>query len=422
MTTNSTTNSHLASCDDPQDPSLDVAEATARILEAVRPLGGSECLALRSALGRVLAEDVISPIDVPSHTNSAMDGFALRGTDLDAAGGAQLRLAGEAFAGRAYPRAVGTGECVRIMTGAAMPAGTDTVVMQERAQVEGGQVRLAPGQRPGQNVRRAGEDLAQGGVALQAGHRLVPADLGLLASLGRAEVRVRRRPRVAFFSTGDELRSIGEPLGEGEVYDSNRYTLFGMLSRLGAEIRDLGVVRDDREALRSALAEAAADGDLVLTSGGVSVGEADYMKDVLAELGAPAFWKIAMKPGRPLTFGRIGEAWYFGLPGNPVAVMVTFYQFVQPALRRLAGEASVAAPTLAACAAERIRKRPGRTEFVRGVLSPGDRLPRVAKAGTQGSGVLRSMSIANCFIVLPPEQGDVAEGDLVAVQPFEGIV
>ncbi len=422
MTTHSTTNSHLASCDDPQDPSLDVAEATARILEAVRPLGGSECLALRSALGRVLAEDVISPIDVPSHTNSAMDGFALRGTDLDAAGGAQLRLAGEAFAGRAYPRAVGAGECVRIMTGAAMPAGTDTVVMQERAQVEGGQVRFAPGQRPGQNVRRAGEDLARGGVALQAGHRLVPADLGLLASLGRAEVRVRRRPRVAFFSTGDELRSIGEPLGEGEVYDSNRYTLFGMLSRLGAEIRDLGVVRDDRDALRSALAGAAADGDLVLTSGGVSVGEADYMKDVLAELGAPAFWKIAMKPGRPLTFGRIGQAWYFGLPGNPVAVMVTFYQFVQPALRRLAGEASVAAPTLAARAAERIRKRPGRTEFVRGVLSPGDRLPSVAKAGTQGSGVLRSMSIANCFIVLPPEQGDVAEGDLVTVQPFEGIV
>jgi molybdopterin molybdotransferase len=409
------------SCGDPDAQGLPVAAALERILSQVQPLGDSESLALCSALGRVLAADVISPIDVPSHTNSAMDGYALRGTDLASDGSASLRLAGEAFAGRPYAGCHEPGSCVRVTTGASMPAGTDTVVMQEHTSMDGGVVRFAPGQRRGQNVRQAGEDLAVGEVAVPSGRRLTAADLGLLASLGCGEARVFRKPRVAIFSTGDELRSLGEPLGLGEVYDSNRYTLFGMLQRLGVEIRDLGVVRDDWAALRQALAEASASCDLVLSSGGVSVGEADYMKDVLAELGEPAFWKIAMKPGRPLTFGRVGDAWYVGLPGNPVAVMVTFYQFVQPALRRLMGEAAVAPVQVAALCTESIRKRPGRTEFLRGVLTAGDPMPRVVRVGGQGSGILSSMSRANCFIVLPHERGNVAEGDIVPVQPFEGI-
>ncbi len=423
----------LPSCADAAGPdSLPVEAARRRMLDDIQPLIERESLPLRAAIGRVLADDVPAPIDVPAHTNSAMDGYALRGADLDDRGAAELRVVGEAFAGRPYPRAVGQGDCVRIMTGAPMPLNCDTVVMQEKAQgphsgrsVQPGHVLLAPGQRPGQNVRQAGEDLRRGAVALPAGRRLTAADLGLLASLGRAEVPVRRRPRVAFFSTGDELCSVGETPADGQIYDSNRYSLFGMLHGLGVETRDLGVVRDDPAALREVLREASSDCDMVLSSGGVSVGEADRVKQVLGELGTLAFWKIAMKPGRPLTFGRLGGAWFFGLPGNPVAVMVTFYQFVQPALRRLMGESNLTPMTFHATSLERIAKRPGRTEFLRGILRPSDDPanagPQVRKAGKQGSGILTSMSLANCFIVLPPECGGVAPGDDVPVQPFEGL-
>ena len=340
------------SCADDQEPGvLGVQAAREHLLSRTPPLEGPERLALREALDRVLGEDVISPIDVPGHTNSAMDGFALRHADLAPDGITALRCIGTAMAGQPFAGEVGAGECVRIMTGAPLPRGADTVVMQEHAEEDGGTVRIGTGERKGQNIRQAGEDLARGEVALARGKRLTPADLGLLASLGRAEVTVLRRPRVAFFSTGDELRGLGEPLGEGEVYDSNRYTLFGMLKRAGAELRDLGVVPDDLEALRATFSEAAAGADLVITSGGVSVGEADYTKQVLRELGEVAFWKIAMKPGRPLTFGRLGDAWFFGLPGNPVAVMVTFYQFVLPALRRRARLGAAAATRPAASAA-----------------------------------------------------------------------
>ena len=412
------------SCADDFDPdALPVDEARRRILSALEPMMARQRVPLRDALSRVLAESILSPADVPAHTNSAMDGYACGGADLPAEGVAELDLVGEALAGHPFRAEVQRGQAVRIMTGAPIPPGADTVVMQEQAEAHEGKVRIGTGHRPGQNIRRAGEDIAAGSVVLEPGRILTPADLGVLASLGVAEVSVRRRPRVAFFSTGDELRSIGQPLGEGEVYDSNRYTLFGMLTRLGVDILDLGVVSDDPPRLEEALRRAAADADLVITSGGVSVGEADYIKALLESLGTMSFWKIAMKPGRPLAFGHIDGSLFFGLPGNPVAVMVTFYQFVQPALRLLM-TGRVEEPLLVeAVSRARLRKRPGRTEFQRGVLGRGtDRRLEVDLTGKQGSGVLRSMSLADCFIVLTHEQADVEPGESVLVQPFAGLV
>ena len=314
------------------DPNaLPVAQAQDFITRLVRPVQAVESLAIRSALGRVLARDIVSPIDVPSHDNAAMDGYALRSADLVAAADTLLGVAGTAFAGGQAGTQVPPGQCLRIMTGAVMPAGCDTVVPQEFTRTEpDGRVRIPAGTVAlGDNRRLAGEDLARGEVALAAGRILTPADLGLLASLGQAEVPVLRRLRVAFFSTGDELRSIGEPLDAGCVYDSNRYTLWGMLQRLGVDLVDMGVVRDDPAALRTAFTQAAANADAVITSGGVSVGEADHTKQVMRELGEVLFWKIAMRPGRPMAIGRLqaggSTALLFGLPGNPVAVMVTFY-------------------------------------------------------------------------------------------------
>ncbi|RLA38108.1 MAG: molybdopterin molybdenumtransferase MoeA [Gammaproteobacteria bacterium] len=403
---------------------LSVDQALQRIVGLVEPLAGQERVATRAALGRVLASDVNAVVDVPPYTNSAMDGFALRGDDLDLAASDGLRLIGESFAGHPFAGTVGAGECVRIMTGAVMPDGADTVVMQEATNVDGDTVHAAPGGKHGMNVRQAGEDLRAGGIALTAGTRLKPVDIGLLASVGIAEVPVWRRIRVAFFSTGDELCSIGEPLREGCLFDSNRYTLYGMLTRLGAEVIDLGVIRDTREAIEQAFRDAAAMADVVITSGGVSVGEADFVKETLDRLGGIDFWRIAMKPGKPLAFGRLDEgAYFFGLPGNPVSVMVTFYQFVQPALRRLAGEQSGPELWLRAPCLTRLKKSPGRTEFQRGVLTTGpDGQLAVQTTGAQGSGVLHSMSIADCFIRLPEDSGDVEPGTVVDVQPFNGIV
>jgi molybdopterin molybdotransferase len=414
-----------ASCRDDHDPSsISVVEALGRIDTEIEPLEGWEQVALRSSLGRVLATTIHSPIDVPAHTNSAMDGYALRGSDLPAAGGASLRLLeGSAFAGRPFTGRVNSGECVRIMTGGVMPEGCDTVVMQEHVRIDGHTVHIGSGYRPGDNVRAAGEDLRRGQSVVAAGSRLQPADLGVLASLGIAELRVYRRPRVAFFSTGDELRSIGETLAPGDVYDSNRYTLYGMLSRLGVDFIDMGVVRDRREDLHQAFQQAGEQADALITSGGVSVGEADFVKETLGAVGQVNFWKIAMKPGRPLAFGRIGRAVFFGLPGNPVSVMVTFYQFVQPALRRLMGERRGMPILVPARLQGRLRKRPGRCEFQRGILSYDEQgALRVACTGEQGSGILSSVSSANCFIVLPEESSGVESGAMVQVQPFEGLV
>jgi molybdopterin molybdotransferase len=404
------------------DPdALHVDKARAAIHACLAPVKEIERVPVREALGRVLAEDIVPPIDVPGHDNTAMDGYAVRFADLGP-GEAVLEEIGVALAGKAFGGTLGPGQCVRVTTGAVMPAGADTVVVQEVVQARDGRVTIPPGQKAKQNVRYAGEDLKKGVAVLRPGQLLRPAELGLIASLGLGEVAVRRRVRVAFFSTGDELASIGSTLKEGEVYDSNRYTLHGMLERLGVEIRDLGVVRDDPAKLEAAFRDAASGADAIITTGGVSVGEADFVKPMMAKLGEALFWRIAMRPGRPMAFGRIGGAFLFGLPGNPVAVMVTFYQFVRDALLVMAGRAAGAGvPLLEAAAAAPIRKVPGRTEYQRGILYREDGGLKVRTTGQQGSGVLRSMSEANCFIVLEHERGRVQAGEAVRVQPFEGL-
>ena len=413
------------SCLSDYDPdALPVASARRIIEQCVAPVRAVERVAIRAALDRVLACDLVSPIDVPAADNCAMDGYALRAADLNAGAPAMLRVIGSAFAGRPFRGpAVGAGEAVRVMTGAVVPAGCDTVVAQEEVRCEGECVTVPPGQRAGQNLRLRGEDLAAGRPALAAGKRLTPADLGLMASLGFAEAPVRRRLRVAFFSTGDELCSVGEPLPPGHVYDSNRYTIHGMLSRLGIEAIDLGVVRDDPDALSEAMRTAAESADAIVSSGGVSVGEADFTREVMARLGEVAFWRIAMRPGRPLAFGHVGSAAYFGLPGNPVAVMISFYFFARDALLRMMGARPGVAPLLKARALADIRKRPGRTEYQRGILSLGeDGAMQVRLTGSQGSGVLRSMSEADCIVLLHHEQGPVKAGDQVDCLAFEGLI
>ncbi len=405
------------------DPAQTLQQALANISAEIRPVEGFECVATRDALDRVLYAPVHSTVDVPAHSNSAMDGYALAGAGLPAEGERAFRVIGTAFAGHPFAGQVGDGECVRIMTGAPVPEGADTVVMQERVRREDDHAHIGSGHRPGDNVRMAGEDIKAGAVALEPGVLLRPAHLGLIASLGIGEVKVRRRPRVAFFSTGDELASIGEPLGPGQIYDSNRYTLFGMLTRLGVEVVDLGVVRDTREDLEQAFQLAAAQADAIVTSGGVSVGEADFVTETLDKIGEVGFWTVAIKPGRPIAFGRVQGALFFGLPGNPVSVMVTFYQLVQPALRILAGIAAPEAPALVTAMLEsRLKKKPGRREFQRGVLRmDADGAYKVGPAGRQGSGILRSMAEANCFIVLPEDYGNVEAGAEVTVQPFAGL-
>jgi molybdopterin molybdotransferase len=412
------------SCADGYDPeSLSVEQARKLILGLVEPVAGTERLFVRNALGRVLAEDVLATADVPGHDNSAMDGYAVRFADLAAEGDTVLRLAGASFAGRTFAGRVEAGQCVRIMTGGVIPEGADTVVIQEVVRAENDRIVVPPQQRQGQHVRRAGEDLRKGSPALRAGKTIRPAELGLIASLGIAELNIRRRLRVAFFSTGDELCSVGTPLREGEVYDSNRYTLFGMLTRLGCEAIDLGVVRDEPAALEAAFRQAASQADVILTSGGVSVGEADFIRGMMAKLGEVAFWKIAMRPGRPMAFGRINDAWLFGLPGNPVAVMLTFYEIVREALLKMMGVAPIEPlPQFRVPCVTPLKKRPGRSEFQRGILFQEHGEWKVRATGTQGSGVLRSMSEANCIIVVEHERGNVEPGEAVDVQPFEGLV
>jgi molybdopterin molybdotransferase len=413
----------IVSCLSDYDPNaLPVARAREVLERFAAPIDCVERIAIRAALDRVLARDLVSPIDVPAHDNSAMDGWAVRSQDLVEGGDTVLATIGTAYAGVAFAGTVGPGQAVRVMTGAVMPEGTDTVVIQEVVRVEGDGIVVPAGQQAGQNRRLRGEDLASGRPALRAGRLMRPADLGLAASLGIAELPVQRRLRVAFFSTGDELRSIGEPLDAGCVYDSNRYTLHGMLSRLGVELVDLGVVRDSREALEDAMRTAARHADAIVSSGGVSVGEADFTREVMDRLGEVSFWKIAMRPGRPMAFGRIGEALYFGLPGNPVAVMVTFHALVRDALIRLSGASPRPVLPLRVRSAQRLRKKPGRTEYQRAIVAPAvDGVLEARITGSQGSGVLRSMSEANALVVLHHAQGDVAAGDTVDAIPFEGL-
>ncbi|WP_322046203.1 gephyrin-like molybdotransferase Glp [Paraburkholderia sp. J67] len=423
---------------DPQ--ALPVSAAQAIVLQWVTPLAQGERVPLRDALARVLAADVISPIDVPAHDNSAMDGYAFDSAAL--ARPAQtltLTVAGKAFAGHPYTDAVASDRCVRIMTGAPIPVGCDTIVPQERVTIDACETDApatisfaANAVAPGANRRRQGEDLARGGVALRAGRVLRASDIGLMASLGLVDVRVKRRLRVAYFSTGDELRSPGQPLDAGSIYDSNRYTLGAMLQRLNVEPIDLGVVRDDPEALTATLLQAAESADVVLTSGGVSVGEADFTRSQLQTLGDVSFWGLAMRPGRPLAFGRIWSggrpgagraALLFGLPGNPVATMVSFYQIVRPALIAMSGATPQPMPLIPACCDAPIRKRAGRTEFQRGIAERDAQGQwRVTPTGSQSSGALSTMSEANCFIVLAHDAADLDAGDAVDIMLFDGLV
>jgi molybdopterin molybdotransferase len=429
--------SALTGYDDAADLSVEAVHAFLSQLTATAVVTQRESVSLLDALGRVLAEDIVSPISVPPHDNSAMDGYAFDGAvlpkDAPIDVSITLRVAGTALAGAAWRGALGPGDAVRIMTGAMMPAGLDTVIPQEFCKVDGDRVSFpAKVLRRGDNRRFAGEDLMKGQPALRKGERLSPAALGMVASLGLQGVPALRRLRVACFSTGDEILSLGDAPREGAVYDSNRYTVIGLLTRLGCEVIDLGLVRDDPATLAATLQRAAREADAIVTSGGVSAGAADHTRDVMQQLGDMAFWRVAMRPGRPLAVGLIPReaspqpAVLFGLPGNPVAVMVTFLAFVRPALLRMMGchEAAAAPPPLLrARSTSPIRKKPGRTEYQRGfVKNVRGALPEVCVASHQGSAVLSSMVEANGLVVLHHDQGSVAAGNEVDVMMFDGVI
>lgn len=392
-------------------------------------------VSLDQAINWILAEDVLSPIDVPSADNSAMDGFAFNGKCLETSSlDITLAVVGTALAGKPYEGKVGDGECLKIMTGALMPSGCDTVIPQELSTSDNPEfITVKQNQlKAGENRRLRGEDLQKGKPAIAAGRLLRPSDLGLAASLGIASLKVKRKLRVAILSSGDELRSLGQPLESGCIYDSNRYSLTGLLNRLNLEIIDCGIVRDDPSSLKEAFIEACTQADVLISSGGVSVGEADFTKQIMQELGDVGFWKIAMRPGRPMAFGTLkpvpGQSsakrtLFFGLPGNPVAVMVTFYQFVRSALLQLNGASQTEAPLSQAISETPIRKKPGRTEFQRAILGRNaEGRPTVKLTGSQGAGILRSMSEASCFIILHHDQGNIAAGDWLDVALFDGLL
>lgn len=407
------------SCMDDYDPNaMSVQQARDFIQQFLDPVTETEILPIRESLNHILAEDVVSPSNVPNYNNSAMDGFAFKYSE----GIKMIKIIGTAFAGKPFNGEIKASECVKIMTGAVIPNGADTVVMQEKTVNKGEYINLLEAPKAGSNIRLAGEDLKKGQHVLVKGHKMNAADLGLLASLGIAEVATYRQLKVAFFSTGDELVSVGSPLKEGQIYDSNRYTIYGMLHQLNIEVVDLGAIPDNPSLLEDTLLKAAHENDVVITSGGVSVGEADYMKMLLAKHGQVMFWKINMKPGRPLAYGKIGHAHYFGLPGNPVSTMVTFYQFVKQALLTLMGCKIKPTPILKVECANVIKKAKGRTEFQRGYLYEDDGTWKVKALINQGSGILSSMSEANCFIVLPEESDGSEAGALVDVQLFQGTI
>ncbi|MEH8216796.1 molybdopterin molybdotransferase MoeA [Aeromonas veronii] len=399
---------------------LPLSDALQGMLEQLACCCDSEPLPLPEALGRVLASDIASPLAVPPFDNSAMDGYAVRLSDLTSS--TPLIMAGKAFAGQPYQGEWPAGHCVRIMTGAPVPEGTDAVVMQEETLADGDRITFLAQPEPGQNIRRTGSDIGKGACVLPAGTRLTPREMPLLASLGVATVAVRRPLKVAIFSTGDELKPVGTPLAHGDIYDSNRYGVRAMLARMGCNCLDLGIIPDDPAQLRAAFIRADEEADVLITTGGVSVGEADFTKQLLDELGEIGFWKLAIKPGKPFAFGRLPSAWFFGLPGNPVSAMVTFDQLVQPALAKLAGQRFERPLQLQAIAAEPLKKSPGRLDFQRGIMSQGPNGLEVRSTGSQDSAVFSSLSQANCYIVLERERGRVAAGETVTVEPFGGLL
>ena len=397
---------------------LPIEEVLARICNQLQSVQETETILLHDSLDRVLAVNIAAPIDVPGGDNSAMDGYAVRAQDC----AGTLTVVGQSLAGHPFTGQVGEGQAVRIMTGALIPAGADTVVMQENVQRDGETLVITQPATLGENIRRAGEDIALGSQVLAAGQRLSALDIGLLASLGLSQVVVVRRLRVAILTTGDELLLAGAAPEAGKIYDSNRPLLAALLKRLPVEVMDLGVIADDLNTLRNAFTQAMQWADLVISTGGVSVGDADYTKDVLAELGEIDFWKIAMKPGKPFAFGRLGQGWFFGLPGNPVSTAVTYHQLVVPGLRLLAGEIVAPQKILSVVAGEALKKQPGRTDFQRGILTNNNGINRVTSAGLQSSGVLSAMAKANCYIRLEAERGSVAAGEIVSVIPFDEFI
>ena len=408
----------LALMEDYDPNSMPVEQARQLIKQFLAPVTEFETIKIQDAFHRTSAVDVLSPMNVPPHNYSSMDGYAVRHADLTASTN-KLKKVGTSFAGHGFDGKVAAGECVRIMTGALIPDGCDSVVMQEQVKVDGDTLTIESGHKRGQNIRLVGEDIVRGAVVLARGQLIRPAEMGLLASLGFNEVSVYRKLKIAIFSTGDELIQPGLALASGQIYDSNRFALIGLLTELGAAIIDMGNIRDNKDAVRAALLRASSQADVIITSGGVSVGDADYIKQLLDELGEVVFWKLAMKPGRPLAYGKIGNCHFFGLPGNPVAVMVTFLQFVRNALWELMGQHPQPVFTFQAICTSPIRKSAGRTEFQRGILTQGaDGIWLVQTTGEQGSGILSSMSRANCFIVLPVEQGNVEKGSVVQIQLF----
>lgn len=401
---------------------ISLDDAISTLLARVIPVQQHDTVALPDAAGRITASAVISPIDVPPFDNSAMDGYALRMADLTA--GSTLPVAGRAFAGSPFNGNWPAGTCIRIMTGAPLPAGCDAVVMQEQTEQESEAIRITADISAGQNIRRVGEDIRQGTQVLEAGIKLGAAELPLLASLGIAQVAVLRKLRVALFSTGDELQPVGQPLAAGQIYDTNRFAVQLMLNKLGCEVIDLGIIRDEPAALRAAFIEADSRADVVISSGGVSVGAADYTRQMLEELGEIGFWKLAMKPGKPFAFGRLPNSWFCGLPGNPVSAVVTFYQLVQPLLAKLTGQAGPALPPRQRVrSASYLKKSPGRLDFQRGILQRnGQGELEVATTGHQGSHIFSSFQQANCFIVLERDRGNVDVGEWVEVEPFNSLL
>ncbi|EPF1082387.1 TPA: bifunctional molybdopterin-guanine dinucleotide biosynthesis adaptor protein MobB/molybdopterin molybdotransferase MoeA [Vibrio parahaemolyticus] len=409
-----------AACCDTLSPAfLSVVQGQEKILSLVNTVSEIEACKIENAYGRVLAEDIISPVNVPQYTNSAMDGYAIRSDDVDRD---SYQVVAEVMAGHAYDQPLEVGQAVKIMTGAPTPRNGDTVVMREQASQEGDKVTFNGANiKAGQNVRQAGEDLAIGSDVFTAGTRLASPEMGMIASLGFGEANVFRKLKVAVFSTGDEVQAPGTEQKANSIYDSNRFTIMGMLEKLGCEILDFGILEDNEQLMIEALENASAQADVVMTSGGVSVGDADYIKLALDKLGQIDFWRINMRPGRPLAFGQINNKPFFGLPGNPVAVMVSFINFVEPALRKMQGEQGWKPLKVKAIATENLRSRQGRTEFSRGIYELDDtgRLT-VRTTGKQGSGILRSMSEANCLIEISPAIDTVKAGESVTIIPLQG--
>lgn len=401
---------------------LSLDEALEKLLEKPLAITNTLNIPLNNAADYILSEDITSPLNVPPFDNSAMDGYGLRYADLEAQ--TPLPVAGKSFAGIPFEGELPAGQCVRIMTGAMVPSGVDTVIMQEDAEVTEQGVRFLQPAKKGQNIRRIGEDIKENDIVLSAGTKLSTAQLPLIASLGVATVQVYRRLKVAVFSTGDELQTIGQPLKAGQIYDTNRFAVRLMLEKLGCEVLDLGVIPDSPEKLRETFKKADQEADLVISSGGVSVGEADYTKQILDEIGEIGFWKLAIKPGKPFAFGRLHNAWFCGLPGNPVSATVTFYQLVQPLIARLSGFSHWKAPQrFQAITQSSLKKSVGRLDFQRGIASiNAEGVWQVETSGHQGSHVYSSFSVANCFIVLERERGKVAAGETVTIELFNSLL